>query len=145
MASNDNNQASLQSTNDALQRENRLLHIRLDRDTAEFKTTIDELNAKVRQLTREKLDLAYERDSAVDRASSQPSVDGLTKALEDAKSQIATLSGEKLQIQLATNHNYRLLCDGLHDVKNAREDLRRALDRGIDSLDKANGAFGDPP
>ncbi|KAL8916853.1 MAG: hypothetical protein Q9208_008310 [Pyrenodesmia sp. 3 TL-2023] len=144
MAPNDKT-SSLQLANDELQRENRSLHARLDRDTSVYKHIIDERNAKVLQLTRENLELAYERDMAVDRASSSTiRTDALTKAFEDAKAQIATLSGEKLQSQLAIDNNYRLLRDGFHDVKNAREDLerrRRSLDRGVDSLDKANGAF----
>ncbi|KAL8762613.1 MAG: hypothetical protein Q9184_001414 [Pyrenodesmia sp. 2 TL-2023] len=144
MAPNDN-PPSLQLANDELQRENRSLYARLDRDTSVYKHIIDERNARVLRLTREKLELAYERDMAVDRASaSKTRNDALTKAFEDAKSQIATLSGEKLQIELAINNNYRLLCDGFHDVKTAWEELdrhRRSLDRGVDALDKANGAF----
>ncbi|KAI4171842.1 MAG: hypothetical protein LQ346_008687 [Caloplaca aetnensis] len=129
---------------EVLQRENRLLHLRLDRDAAEFKTTIDELNAKIRQLTKEKLDLAYERDSAVDRDSSQPSNEALTKALEDAKSQIATLSREKQQSQLDMDRKYQLLEDGFLAVKKACRGLRwrrSTLDLGIDVLDEASDAF----
>ncbi|KAL8895389.1 MAG: hypothetical protein Q9207_008194 [Kuettlingeria erythrocarpa] len=136
----DDNSPSSQPAIEVVQRENRLLHLRLDRDAAEFKTTIDELNAKIRQLTKAKLDMAYERDSAVDRASSQ------TKALEDAKSRIATLSEEKQQSQLDTDQKHQLLQDGFSAVKKACENfawVRLGLKYDIDALDKASGAFED--